>query len=344
MRRPLVTAVLASLSALGASSAMAADAAASPAIAVIHHLKLGGTGGWDYLSFDAQRRHLFVSRGDRVLVVDVDQDKQIGTIPNTDGVHGIAIAEDLHRGFTSNGKSDSVTVFDLDTLKTIATVKGIGQKPDAIVYDNSSHHVFTMNGKSNNASVIDPAKNTVVATIALPGRPEFSVADGSGHVYVNLEDKSELVQIDSSSNKVMHTWPLAPCESPSGLAIDAAHARLFSVCDNQVMAVTDAHDGHHVATVAIGDGPDAVSFDPTQALIYSSNGESGTLTVVHEDDADHYKVLANVPTVVSARTQALDPDKHRVYLSSAQLSDKKDARGHRQAVPDSFTILTVGKP
>ncbi|GLQ93546.1 YncE family protein [Dyella acidisoli] len=343
MYRPLVTAVLASLASLAATSSMAADAA-QPSIAVIHHLKLGGTGGWDYLSFDAQRRHLFVSRGDRVLVVDVDHDKQIGVIPNTDGVHGIAIAEDLHHGFTSNGKANSVTVFDLDTLKTVATIKGTGQKPDAILYDSASHHVFTFNGKSGDASVIDPAKNTVIATIALPGKPEFAAADGSGHVYVNIEDKSELLDIDSNTNKVLNTWSLAPCESPSGLAMDVAHGRLFSVCDNQVMTVLDAHDGHRVATVPIGDGPDAVSFDAGEGMIYSSNGESGTLTVVHEDDPDHYNVVANVTTQQSARTQALDPQKHRVYLSSAQLSDKKDARGHRQAVPDSFTVLTVGKP
>ena len=343
MLRPLVIAVLASLAGLAATSSVAAEAA-QPSIAVTHHLKLGGTGGWDYLSFDAQRRHLFVSRGDRVLVIDVDHDKQIGTVANTDGVHGIAIAQDLHHGFTSNGKANSVTVFDLDTFKPIATIKGTGQKPDAILYDDASHHLFTFNGKSNDASVIDPAKNAVIATIPLPGKPEFAATDGSGHIFVNIEDKSELLQIDSNSNKVLNTWSLAPCESPSGLAMDVAHARLFSVCDNQLMSVLDAHDGHRVATVPIGDGPDAVSFDPGENLIYSSNGESGTLTVVHEDAPDHYKVVANVPTKESARTLALDPQKHRVYLSSAQLSDKKDEHGRRQPVPDTFTILTVGKP
>ena len=343
MRRSLSTAVLVSLACLTAIPSIAADSA-KPAIKVISRLKLGGTGGWDYLSFDATRRHLFVSRGDRVLVIDVDGDKQIGVIPNTSGVHGIAIAQDLHRGFTSNGKTDSVTVFDLDTLKTVATVNGTGQKPDAILYDNASHHVFTFNGKSGDVSVIDPAKNAVVATIALPGRPEFGVTDNSGHIFVNIEDKSELTQIDSSSNKVLHTWSLAPCESPSGLAIDAAHQRLFSVCDNRTMTVLDAQDGHRVASVPIGDGPDAVTFDSGDDMIYSSNGESGTLTAVHEDDADHYTVVATVPTQISARTQALDPQKHRVYLSSAQLGTTKDAHGRLQPVPESFAILTAGKP
>lgn len=343
MRQSLTTALLVSLACLAATSSTTAGEV-QPAYKVINTLTLGGTGGWDYLSFDSQRRHLFVSRGDHVLVIDVDANKQVGVIPDTNGVHGIAIAQDLHRGFTSNGKENSVTVFDLDTLKTVATVTGTGQKPDSIVYDNASHHVFTLNGKSGDASVIDPATAKVIGTIALPGRPEFSVADGNGHVFVNIEDKSELAEINTSSNKVVQTWSLAPCESPSGLAMDVAHKRLFSACDNQVMVVTDATDGHHVATIPIGDGPDAVTFDPTDAVAYSSNGESGTLTVVHEDDADHYSVVANVPTQVSARTQALDPQKHRVYLSSAKLGTQKDARGRLQPVPNSFAILTVSKP
>jgi YVTN family beta-propeller protein len=346
-RSPLFTAcvvaALASLTSLSAVPSMA-DNSTPSTYKVINRLKLGGTGGWDYLSFDAQRRHVFVSRGDRVLVIDVDADKQIGIIPNTNGVHGIAVAQDLHRGFTSNGKNDSVTVFDLDTLKTVATITGTGQKPDSILYDLASHHVFTFNGKSGDASVIDPAKNAVIATIALPGKPEFSATDDAGHIYVNIEDKSELAQIDSRTNKVLNTWSLAPCESPSGLAMDVAHQRLFSVCDNQVMTVLDANSGHVVASVAIGDGPDAVTFDAADGMVYSSNGESGTLTVIHEDSPDHYSVVATVPTQVSARTQALDPLKHRIYLSAAQLGTQKDARGHQQVVPDSFAILTVGKP
>jgi YVTN family beta-propeller protein len=339
----LAVAALASLASVAAAPSMA-DSPAQPVYKVINRLKLGGTGGWDYLSFDAQRRHLFVSRGDRVLVIDVDTNKQIGAIPNTNGVHGIAIAQDLHRGFTSDGKADAVTVFDLDTLKTVATIIGTGQKPDSILYDSASHHVFTFNGKSGTASVIDPAKQAVIATITLPGKPEFSATDGNGHIYVNIEDKSELAQIDSRHNPVLHTWSLAPCESPSGLALDIAHQRLFSVCDNRTMTVLDASDGHRVATVAIGAGPDAVTFDAGENMIYSSNGESGTLTAIHEDTPDHYSIVATVPTQLSARTQALDPQKHRIYLSSAQLGNDKDARGRAQPVPDSFAILTVGKP
>ncbi len=320
--------------------------AASPAPAprLMSTLPLGGAGGWDYLSFDAAHRHLFVSRADRVLVIDVDQHQQIGTIANTPGVHGIAIAEDLQRGFTSNGKSASVTEFDLRSFKTLTTISGTGEKPDAIVYDNFSHHVLTFNGKSHSASVIDPAKGAVIATIDLPGKPEFAVSDGAGHVYANIEDKSELVEIDTASNKVQHVRPLAPCQSPSGLAIDIRHQRLFSVCDNRVMAVTDATNGQQVATVPIGDGPDAVVFDADESMIYSSNGESGTITAVHEDNPDHYRVSATIPTQVSARTEALDPKLHRLYLSAARLGKTRQANGRYAVEPDSFSMLTVGRP
>jgi DNA-binding beta-propeller fold protein YncE len=281
--RSLAPAALALL--LGSVAGHAASPAPAPRL--LSTLPLGGAGGWDYLSFDAARRHLFVSRGDRVLVIDVDANRQIGTIADTPGVHGIAIADDLQRGFTSNGRSASVTAFDLRTFKPLATIGGTGENPDAIVYDAHSHHVLTFNGRSHSASVIDPAKGAVTATIALPGKPEFAVSDGAGHVYNNIEDKSELVEIDTIHNTLLHVWPLAPCASPSGLAIDVAHHRLFSVCDNRLMVVTDALDGHQVARVPIGDGPDAVVFDAAASTIYSSNGESGTITAIPQDNMDH---------------------------------------------------------
>ena len=319
-------------------------AAPAPPPRVLATLTLGGAGGWDYLSFDAVHRHLFVSRGDRVLVIDVDQQQHIGTIANTPGVHGIALAEDLQRGFTSNGKGASVTEFDLRTLQTVATIPGTGLNPDAIVYDQPSHHVLTFNGKSHSASVIDPATRAVVATIVLPGKPEFAVSDGSGHVYVNIEDKSELARIDTTSNMVTQVWPLAQCKSPSGLAFDTRHQRLFSVCDNQVMAVTDAIDGHHIAAVPIGDGPDGVVFDATAGMLYSSNGESGTITAVHEESPDLYRVTATIRTLVSARTVALDPKLHRLYLSAARLGPTRQTNGRPTIEPDSFSVLTVGRP
>jgi DNA-binding beta-propeller fold protein YncE len=344
MLRPCQPVLLAALLLALAAPSHAQDSAAPPHDRVISRLALGGNGGWDYLSFDAQRRHLFVSRGDRVLVIDVDKGQQIATIPDTAGVHGIAIAQDLRRGFTSDGKSNSVTVFDLDTLKTVATIPVTGQKPDAILYDDATHRVFTFNGKSGNATVIDPVKHVAIGTIALPGKPEFAATDHAGHVYVNIEDKSELAAIDSTTDKVVHVWSLAPCESPSGLAIDAAHHRLFSVCDNERMAVLDADTGKLVATVPIGDGPDAVVFDAAAATVYSSNGESGTITAVHEDDPDRYTVTATIPTQPSARTLALDPQKHRLYLSAAQWGKDKLPNGHPSIVPGSFAILTVGQP
>lgn len=327
-----------------ATAPLACAAGSPPPARLLSRLSLGGPGGWDYLAFDAPSRHLFVSRGDRVLVIDVDAGKQIGTIAGTAGVHGIALADDLHRGFVSDGRSASVTVFDLASLKTVATITGTGQNPDAILYDSASHHVLTFNGKSASASVIDPAKSAVIGSIALPGKPEFAVADGAGHVYVNIEDKSELAQLDSLHDKLLQVWPLAPCESPSGLAIDNAHHRLFAVCDNRTMAVLDALDGHHVAEVPIGDGPDAVVFDPAEAMLYSANGESGGLTAVHEDDPDHYRVTATIPTQVSARTLALDPKLHRLYLSAARLGATRQANGRRTIEPDSFGILIVGRP
>lgn len=338
--RSLVPAALALLLAPVAGRA----ASPAPVPRLLSTLPLGGAGGWDYLSFDAAPRHLFVSRGDRVLVIDVDANRQIGTIADTPGVHGIAIADDLQRGFTSNGRSASVTEFDLRTFKPLATIGGTGENPDAIVYDAPSHHVLTFNGRSHSASVIDPARDAVIATIALPGKPEFAVSDGAGHIYDNVEDKAELVEIDTAADTVLHVWPLAGCESPSGLAIDLVHHRLFSVCDNRLMVVTDARDGHQVARVPIGDGPDAVVFDAAASTIYSSNGESGTITAIHQDDADHYRVSATIATQVSARTLTLDPKLHRLYLSAARFGSARQPNGRHTIVPGSFAVLTVGQP
>ncbi|MFK2903090.1 YncE family protein [Dyella ginsengisoli] len=342
--KPLLRSALPAALALLLAPLVSAHAGGAAPLKVIDRLPLGGPGGWDYLSVDAPHRHLFVSRGDRVVVVDLVSGKPVGTITDTAGVHGVAVAEDLGQGFTSNGASASVTVFDLATLKPLGTIAGTGQNPDAILYDAASRHVFTFNGRSASASVIDPAKRAVIATITLPGKPEFAQADGAGHIYVNIEDKAELVELDTRSNAVLHTWSLAPCESPSGLALDNAHHRLFSVCDNRIMVVTDANTGKQVATVAIGDGPDAAAFDPATAMAYSSNGRSGTITVVHEDDADHYTVAATVPTQKSARTMTLDPQTHRLYLSTATPGTKKNARGWPGMLPGSFTVLVVGQP
>jgi YVTN family beta-propeller protein len=314
-----------------------ASAAQPPAAtyAVQQRHLLGGAGGWDYLSIDPVAHHLFIARNDRVMVVDTGSGKLLTEIPGMSRAHGVALALAQHRGYVSNGQGNSVSVIDLESLKTLGNIPVSGQNPDAIVFDPATSHVLTMNGHSNTVSVIDPAAGKEIATIALPGRPEFAAVDGHGHVFVNLEDKGELARLDTKTNKVENVWSLAPCDSPSGLTYDAASARLFSVCDNNLMIVTDAGSGHQVAKVAIGKGPDAATLDAQTRLVYSSNHD-GTLTIVHEDDADHYTVLANVATQQGARTLALDPGTHLAYLVAADPAPKG-------APVNGFTLLVVGK-
>jgi DNA-binding beta-propeller fold protein YncE len=301
------------------------------------------------------------------MVMDADTGKVVGDIPDTAGVHGIALAPDAGRGFTSNGRAATATIFDMKTLATIGTVK-TGEGPDAIVYDPASKRVFTLNGRSNDATAIDAAAGTVAGTIELGGKPEFAAADGAGRVYVNLEDKSEIVAIDSKALKVVARWPIAPGEEPSGLSIDVKNHRLFSGCHNQMMAIVDTESGKVLATPAIGQGVDATAFDPATACAFSSNGE-GTLTVIHEEDPSTFKVLENVTTQRSAKTMALDPKTHNVYLGAAKYEapppepkpegkpegkegakegakepPKEGARRQRpKMVEGSFVILVVGK-
>jgi DNA-binding beta-propeller fold protein YncE len=325
--------------------AVSAAVSAAPSWHVSQRWQIGGEGGWDYLAYDAGR--VYISRSDRVVVLDADSGKQAGEVDGLSGVHGIALADDLHRGFISNGRANTVTVFDPATLKTERTIAVNGENPDAILYDPFSKRVFTFNGHSHDASVIDAASGKLLGKIALPGKPEFAVSDARGHVYDNIEDKGELVEIDPQAMKVTATWRLKNCEEPSGLAIDIAHHRLFSVCQNKTMAVTDADSGKAIASVPIGDGPDAAAFDPQRQLAFSSNGESGTLTVVHEDDPDHFTVVQNVPTQKSARTMALRPGGD-VFLSAAQFGPKPapsadNPHARPPLVPGSFTILVVGE-
>jgi mono/diheme cytochrome c family protein len=306
---------------------------------------LGGEGGWDYLTFDGVGKRLFISRGMSVMVVDPAKGKVIAEIPDTPGVHGIALARALGKGFTSNGRENTVTVFNLKTLKQTAKIKLEGaENPDAILYDAASRRVFTFNGRSKNASIIDAVKGTVAGTIPLDGKPEFAVADGKGTVFVNIEDKSELTAIDAKKGAVVKTWPLAPCEEPSGLAIDAAHRRLFAGCHNKMMAVVDADSGKVIATPAIGQGVDANAFDPGTQLAFSSNGD-GTLTVIHEDSPDKYTVVENASTQRFARTMALDPTTHNVYLVSAEIEEappeKEGDRPRRTMKPGTFTLLVM---
>jgi YVTN family beta-propeller protein len=282
-------------------------------------------------------------------VVDTGSGKVIGTIPNTLGVHGIALAEDLKRGYASNGKADSVTVFDLETLQVIREVKLAAHNPDAILYEPVGKHVFTFNGKSKDVTVLDASSLAVVATFAVPDKPEFAVDGGDGRIYVNIESEAgQVAVIDSRKLSIERIFPLPGCASPSGLAIDKAHHRLFSVCDGKTMAITDAASGRQVARVPIGEGPDAAAFDAKRGLAFSSNGD-GTLTVVRQQSADAYAVQATVPTQRGARTMALDAAGGKIYLVSADFGPPPAAtpeQPHPRPVPlpDSFTVLVVGLP
>jgi YVTN family beta-propeller protein len=323
-----------------------AAGASAPNMAIQQHWKLGGAGGWDYLSVDAKGR-LFISRATRVDVVSVESGKLVGSIPDTEGVHGIAFAPGLNRGFTSNGRANSVTAFALDTLKVIKEAKVSGRNPDAILYEPAGKHVFTFNGASKDVTVLDASSLAVIATIPVPDKPEFAAQDGRGQIFVNIEsDPGQMVVIDAQKLTVKSTWALPGCNSPSGLAIDSKHRRLFSVCDGKVMAVTDAVNGKQVALVPIGEHPDAAGYDQKRGLVYSSNGE-GTLTVVHQDAADRYTVVQTLPTQRGARTMALNEATGKVYLATADFGPAPAATAEQPhprpaLVPDSFVVLVVG--
>ena len=294
-----------------ATSAQAADN-----YHITKKIPIPGQGSWDYLAVDEAARRLYVSHGTQVEVLDVDSGAIVGKIENTPGVHGIAIAPELRRGFASNGQSSTVTIFDLKTLKTIAQVP-VGKKPDAIIYDPATSRVFAFNGDSNSATAIQAADGKVAGTVDLGGGPEFAAADGSGYVYDNLEDASVVLKINSRSLKVEQRWPTAPCSSPSSMAIDRANRRLFIGCRSKVMAVMNADTGQVITTLPIGDHVDATAFDPESRLVFNSNGE-GTLTVIHQDSPDKYSVVQTVKTLPKAKTMALDPKTHQLFLSTAE--------------------------
>lgn len=309
--------------------------------------RLGGIGGWDYLALEPSGGRLFVSRGDRVDVVETVNGRRAGTVPNTAGVHGIAFAPELKRGYTSNGTANSVTTFDLDTLHVIRESPVAGKKPDAILYETRLQHVFTANGESNDIDVLDPTSLHVLASIPLPGKPEFMATDAAGTVFVNIEtDPGKLVAIDAKTFKIRATWTLTGCTNPTGLAMDPANRRLFSVCDNQVMAVTDSVTGKSVARIAIGAGPDAAAYDRDLGFVFSSNGIDGTLTIIHQETPDRYQVIATVQSQKSARTMALDPATHRIFLAAAHLGDTPPVtadypRSRPNIIPDTFVILVA---
>ena len=315
---------------------------------MIKKIPVGGEGGWDYLTMDSAARRLYVSHATKVVVIDVDKGAVVGEIPDTNGVHGIAVVPELNRGFTSNGRDNSVTIFDLKTLKALGSAK-TGPNPDAIIYDPATKRVFTFDrGTEAEASstAIEAATGKVVGTIMLGGRPEFAVADGSGQVFANLDSKNEIVVIDSRKLEIKARWPLAPGQRPTGLAMDVKNRRLFSVC-NQRMIVMNADNGKVVADIPTGRGTDATAFDPATNLAFSSNGGDGTLTVVHEDSPDKFTVVENAKTQQGARTMALDLKTHNIYLSAAEYTTPPAPAAGQPTprpsiVPNSFMVLVMG--
>ena len=307
--------------------------------------KLGGEGGWDYLTFNSSTRYLYISRGTHVMVIDVDTGKVVGDIADTPGVHGIALAHELGRGFTSNGREGTVSIFELKTFKTLSKVD-VGQNPDAILYDPASRRVFTFNGRSSDSTAIDAAKGTVAGTIKLDGRPEFAVSDGKGELFVNIEDKNQLDALDSNQLEVKAHWPLAPCESPSGLAMDRENRRLFSGCE-KLMAIVDADSGKVVSTLPICDGVDATAYDDETKLAFASCRD-GKLTVIREESPNKFSVVENATTQEGARTMALDPKTHQVYTVTAKFGPRpapteQNPHPRPSITPDSFVLLVVGK-
>jgi YVTN family beta-propeller protein len=296
--------------------AMLAAAANAGGYSVTKKIPIAGQGSWDYLIVDEDARRLYVSHGTQVEVLDIDSLNIAGSVSKTPGVHGIAIAPELGRGFVSNGQSSSVTIFDLKTLKPIAEVP-TGKKPDAIIFDPATSRVFAFNGESDSATAIDAATGKVVGTVDLGGGPEYAAADDKGFVFNNLEDESLVVKINSRELKVEQRWPTAPCSSPSSMAIDRANRRLFIGCRSKVMAVLDADTGKVITTLPIGDHVDATAFDPATKLVFNSNGE-GTVTVIHQDTPDKYSIVETVKTAPRAKTMALDPKTHRLFLSTAE--------------------------
>jgi YVTN family beta-propeller protein len=320
----------------------AAAVAAPPTYKVVGKIKIGGGARWDYLFLDSANHRLYISHGTQTEVVDTATDKVIATIPNTAGVHGIAIANDLGKGFTSNGTSNDVTIFDLKTNQETGRVK-TGQNPDSIIYEPVSHRVFTFNGRSSDSTAIDAKTGTVItASIPVGGKPEFAQIDGKGHIYVNIEDKNEIIEVDAKNALVSRRYSIAPCDEPSGLAISPKNI-LFSVCNNKMAIVSDPAAGKVLATPAIGSRPDGVAFDDGYA--FSANGGDGTITMIGETSPGKYEAVATIATMPRARTIAADQKAHKLYLPVVDLApgDGKDGKKGPQPVNDSFQILVVGR-
>jgi DNA-binding beta-propeller fold protein YncE len=323
-------------------TALAQDTPAQPGPSGYHLLKtitVGGTENWDYVTMDSVSRRLYIGRDDHIDVVDVDAGTVVGKVTALSHTHGMVIAPEFGRGFTSDGDSNTSTIVDLKTLKKIGSVE-TGKDPDSFVYDEVTKRVFIMNSAGNTATALNAADGTLAGTVALEGQPEAAVADGKGKIFVNMTDKDEVVEFDGQSLKVLHRWPLAPGVGPSGLAVDRKNRLLFSVCDNQKLVVMNADTGKVVGTPGVGAGTDASLFDPDTGNAFASAGGSATLTVVHEDSPDHFRVVDNVQTQSGARTMALDTKTHNILLVTARHGH---GATHSQILPNTFVVLIVGK-
>jgi DNA-binding beta-propeller fold protein YncE len=306
----------------------------SPGYVLHKRIPLAGDAGYDYLYVDQPNQRLYVSHGNRVHAIDLSTFESVGTIDSLQGVHGIAVVSDLNQGFISDGRANAIRVFDLHSLKSIANIPLSGKNPDAIIYDPFSKKIFAFNHSSNNVSIVDPRLRTEIQVLELGGSPEFAVSDGKGKIFNNLEDKNSLVVINTATMKVENSYNLSPCEAPTGLAIDLAGKRLFSVCsENKAMSVVNMQNGKVITTVPIGAGVDAVAYDPGSKLIFSSNGE-GTVTIIRQQTPDQYSVVQTLQTQVRARTMALDPKTHSIFLSVAEPDT-----GTRRIKPGTFTVL-----
>jgi len=330
---------------LALSLAIGAMALAAEGFKVLSSIKIGGTGGWDYVAVDANANRVYASHGTLVEVVDTKAGKVVGQITQLHGVHGIAVAPEFGKGFITNGQSNSVTIFDLKTLAKVGEPQ-TGQNPDSVCFEPKTKRIFTFNGRSSDSTAIDPKTNEVIKSLPLGGKPEECAADGTGKIYANLEDSSEIIEMDAATPAVLRHASLAPCESPSGLAIDIKNKKLFAACSNKVMAVIDIPTLKVVATPAIGAGVDGAGFDPGLGLAFSSNGGDGTLSIVKEVNGQ-YQTVDTVTTERGARTMTVDAKNHRVYLLAAAYGPAPEAEPGKRVrppiLPDSFHILVVGK-
>ena len=326
---------------LAAAAIAAVPAAAQKSYKLADRTKLGGEGGWDYLTYQAGADRLFITRGTHVMVVDTKTLKPTADITDLQGVHGVAIAPELGKGYITSGGDNMLAIFDLKTLKVLDKVK-VGERPDAILYDPSAKRVYTFNAKTQDSTAVDATTGKVIGSVPLGGKPEAGVTDGKGNVYVNIEDRSEIVRIDTTKLTVVEHYPMAGCEEPSALAFDAVHRRLFAGCASKVVAVVNPDSGKLVTTVDIGGGVDAGTFSPKTQQIFMSCGADGVVTVIHEDSPDKYSVVQNVPTAKGARTMALDEASNTVYTVTAQFDPTPPPAGQRRKMlPDTFELLVV---